>query len=55
MVEMQELFKKVGGDYQKDNSYTFVRVNEILVKFYYKIEKLDKGLSDTQNCLSKSK
>ena len=39
----------------KENSYSFVRVNEILIKFFYKIENFDQNLLDTQNSLSKSK
>ena len=32
-----------------------MRVNEILVKFFFKIDNLDQDLQETQNSLSKSK
>lgn len=55
MVEIQDIFKKICGNKMKENTYSFMRVNEILIKFFYKIENFDQSLLETQNSLSKSK
>jgi hypothetical protein len=52
MIEVQEIFQKLSDlSSNDDNSYSLARVNEVLLKFFYNIEKLDRSLEEQQTAL----